>query len=67
MSQERTLSKGLMVPGVTHIGPAEAQLLSARMDPSLHIAPVPLILLRLTLLWPWQLADGWHQGEGCWD
>lgn len=52
---------GLVVPGLTHNGPAEAQLLSARMDPSLHIAPVPLILLRLTLLWPWQLADGWHR------
>lgn len=55
---------GLVVPGLTHNGPAEAQLLSARMDPSLHIAPVPLILLRLTLLWPWQLADGWHRREG---
>lgn len=55
---------GLVVPGVTYIGPAEAQLLSARTDPSLHIAPVPLISLHLTLLWPWQLADGGHQREG---
>lgn len=56
--QERTLAMGLIMSDITQIGPAVAQLLSARIGSSLQIAPVVLIILSLTASGPDNLPMG---------